>query len=153
MSQEGMRPHELAKELENVDYAVENGRVESHRLAAMIDHSQGVWRELGREKFEQDDFGHATIGIEDWSSDMYSQESDHVDALTVYYHNPKGTITELGRVARLKSPESKATAYVSVGEGKNIPLLPTDARWNAVVGVISRAIDTCYARKQSGDKK
>ncbi|HEU4966519.1 MAG TPA: hypothetical protein VFT53_03480 [Candidatus Saccharimonadales bacterium] len=148
MSQESLRPHELAGQLEESAYAIENGRVESKRLGGMVERSQGVWRELGHGKFEEDEFGHATIGIEDWTSDMYSSGGDHVDALNVYYHDPKGNVTELGRVARLDSFSDKATAYVATGEGKKVPLLPTDGRWNAVVGVIERAVNACYEQKR-----
>lgn len=144
---EGLRPHELASQIMDVGgYEIRNGRVESERLAGLIDRSEQVWQELKSGTFEEDEFGHATIGVEDWESDYLTAAGDNVDALRVYYHDPRGNITTLGRVHRIDT-KRKATATVHTSENQTEPLLPNDARWNAVVGTIERAIQQCLDEK------
>jgi hypothetical protein len=143
-SNEELRPHELAEQIMQADYEIVRGRVESLRLGQLIDRSQTVWRELARGTFEENEYGHATIGIDDWKGDYLTDSGDHVDGLKVYFHDPRGNITELGGIARVEGPYSdKGTATVMTGEGKSEPLLPDDRRWDAVVGTIERAIDVC----------
>lgn len=145
---EQMRPHELAEQILQSDYEIVAGRVESERLNGLIDRSQTVWQQLARGKFEENEFGHATFGIEDWVGDYMTPSGDHVDALRVYFHDPHGSVVLLGSVSRTGSYSGKATASVFTGEGKREPLLPNDPRWNAVVGVVERAIETCQKQKR-----
>ena len=111
---ERLRPHELAAKVTSAGYEVKQGRVESERLGGLIRQSETVWRELAQGRFDEDEFGYATIGIEDWVGDYRTESGDHVDALNLHYHDPNGNITPLGRIARLESYSSRATVYVAV---------------------------------------
>jgi len=143
--QEGLRPHELARQLRKAGHEIVNGRVESRRLGEMLTRSEGVWRQLAKGKFEENEFGYATIAVEDWESDYTHSAGDHVDALRVTYHDPQGYVVELGKVARLSPSHPLGTATISSNSGSREPLLPQDDRWDAVVGTIERAIGACYA--------
>ncbi len=145
---EQLRPDQLAEQILGSDYETTSGRVESLRLGNLIDRSQRVWRQLKINRFEENEYGYATFEVHDWVGDYMTDSGDHVDALEVQFHDPLGNVTRLGRVARLDSYSPKATAYVYTGGDRKEPLLPNDARWDAVVGVTERAIDTCYQRDQ-----
>jgi hypothetical protein len=150
MNNEGLRPHEVASEIMQADYRTANGRVESLRLNSLIDRSETVWRELAAGSFERNEYGHTTVGIEDWTGDYQTPSGDHVDGLKVYFHDPYGTITELGGIRRIEGASNVATARVFKGEGQFEPLLPDDRRWDAIVGTIERAIVACRTEKQAG---
>lgn len=147
---EGLQPHELAEQLATVDYQVVSGEVVSERLADLIDRSQVVWRELAAGQFEQNEHGHVRITIQDWTGDYQTPFGDHVDALGVEHRDTYGRRTSLGRIAR--RDYDTATATVSAGEGNFEPLLPSDERWNAVVGVAERAIMQCLQERQMGEQ-
>ena len=136
-----LRPHEVAEQLRNAGHEVANGRVESRRLGELLDRSQAVWERLAKGRFEWNEFGYATIAVEDWESDYQQYVPDHVDALRVSYHDPEGRIVDLGRVARVSG--HMGTVTIS-GENGPEPLLPQDPRWDAVVGTIERAVGACY---------
>ncbi|HSX31169.1 MAG TPA: hypothetical protein VLE99_04590 [Candidatus Saccharimonadales bacterium] len=140
---EQMRPHELAEQLRKAGHEIVNGRVESTRLGDMLTRSSKVRSMLATNRFEENEFGYATIAIEDWESDYQQYSGGHVSALRVTYHDPQGYVVELGGVARTHGRSPLGTATISGMEGQE-PLLPQDERWDAVVGTIERAIDTCY---------
>jgi hypothetical protein len=143
MNNEALRPHELAEQVADAGYEVVNGRVESERLANLIDRSQAVWRQLAAGQFEADEHGHVAMSVDDWVGDYQTSSGDHVDGLNLYFHDPRGSRTPLGSVKRLSPANHKATANVATGEGRSEPLLPSDPRWDAVVGVVERAIAQC----------
>jgi hypothetical protein len=146
---EAMQPHELAQEINQADYEVVDGQVKSARLAELIDRSQTVWRALARGQFEQNEHGYVHIGIRDWTGDFQTPSGDHVDALDVDHYDLQGKRTPLGSVARLDA--SLATATVSQGE-RSVPLLPSDRRWNAVVGAAERAVGQCILEQREAEQ-
>lgn len=143
-----MSPRDLARSLSGA-YEVVNGQVRSVRIGNLLDRSQGVWQELLTGEFEQDGSGYVTFGVEDWTSGYDNGDSNHVDALNVYYSTNQGAQTPLGRVARLTAYPGKGTTWVVDQHGERMPLLPDDPRWNAVVGATERAIDTHIRRQQA----
>jgi len=151
MENEGLRPHELAAHLAGA-YEVVNDRVESETLCELITHSQKVWRELIKGEFEKDENGWVQIGAEDWSQDYQSPHTDRVDALNVTYHGQAGRRTLLGSVRRLPEKYGYATATVNNRNGRMEWLLPDDPRWNAVVGVVERAVGQCMRQQQGGEQ-
>ncbi len=141
---EKLRPHELAVQLRKAGHEIVNGRVESRRLGDMITRSEGKRRLLRGLTFEENEFGYATIAVEDWESDYTHDAGNHVDALRVTYHDPEGYVVELGSVERTTTSSPFGTATISSATGRHEPLLPQDERWDAVVGTIERAIGACY---------
>lgn len=147
MSGGEMRPHDMARQMAGRGHEIRNGRVESVQLGTLLTRSQQVWRDLKQERFEEDEHGYVTFKIVDWLGDFQTASGDHVDGIEVEFHDPHGRVTPLGRVTRLTSGDHRATASVVTGKGKYKPLLPTDKRWNPVVGTIERAIEACWRRK------
>jgi hypothetical protein len=149
MNNERLSPRELAEQLKTTaGYEIVNGRVESEQLARLIDRSQAVWHELKDGRFEEDEDGYATIEVQDWTSDYQTDSGDHVDALRVHFHDPEGGFVPLGCVSRIGFTNRLATAEVAKTERQSDPLLPGDKRWDAVVGVVERAIAECEQTKK-----
>ena len=147
MEQTPIRPHEMAAELMDTPHPVENGWVRSERLGSVIDRSQGVWRQLIRQTFDNNEHGHVTFTLKDSQSD-YTQSGDHVDAIEVVHNSPRGNVVRLGGINRVTGYSRHATAYTFEKE-KRIPLLPDDRHWDAVVGTIERAIDVSWEAQRS----
>ncbi|HYH75025.1 MAG TPA: hypothetical protein VD735_03610 [Candidatus Saccharimonadales bacterium] len=150
---EHMRPHQLAVELANTGYEVVNGRVESERLGGLIVRAEGVWRQLLKTRFEEDENGHVVFELSDSIGD-YQTPSDHIDSITAVYNDPRGRVTRLGGIARLSTHAEKATAYIAgKSRTEREPLLPEDPRWDAVVGTIERAVDHSWDLKRISDEQ
>ena len=140
-----LKPHELARQLNQAEYEIVDGRVESRRLGDILKRLDRVSAGVYGKRYDENEYGYASVGV--MERGLARDGASFVVGATVTFHDPQGNETRLGDIQYVDEARTIATVSLQTGENQTDPLLPDHAAWDAVVGTVTRAVDQAWTER------